>query len=49
MTKISHAAFPPPEMSLRRKMSAKILIRSQNHAIQRKKNTIIVQRTSRNG
>ena len=48
ITKIVQSAFLPPPMSCRRKMSAKMVIRSQNQMIQAKKMNI-VQRTSRNG
>ena len=43
-----HSAFDPPPMSLRRKMSAKTVIRIQIQMTNRKKMNI-VQRTSRNG
>jgi hypothetical protein len=46
--KISQAAFFPPPMSCRRKMSDAMTIRSQNQATQAKK-TSIVQSTSRKG
>ena len=42
------SVFFPPEMSCRRKMSAKTVKRSQIQRIQMKKMTI-VHRTSRNG
>ena len=48
MTKIIQSTFVPPAPSRRRKMSAKIVIRSQNQITQAKKMNI-VQRTSRNG
>ena len=48
ITKIVHAAFVQPEMSCRRKMSLKMVIRSQNQITQAKK-TSIVHITSRNG
>ena len=48
ITKMHQSVFLPPWMSVRRKMSAKIVIRSQNQMIHAKKMNI-VQRTSRNG
>ena len=43
-----HSAFANPDVSLRRKMSTKTVIRIQIQITNRKK-IIIVQRTSRNG
>src|SRR3954454_15808855 len=48
MMNTTQAAFPPPPMSSRRKMSVKQVIAIQIHANQAK-NRIIVQKTSRNG
>ena len=48
MTKIVQSALAPPLMSCRRKMSPKMVIRSQNQITHAKK-TNIVHITSRNG
>ena len=48
ITNTIQAALTQPEMSCRRKMSAKIVIRSQNQITHRKKMNI-VQSKSKNG
>ena len=48
ITKMIQSTFVKPDVSWRRKMSAKIVIRSQNQMIQQKKMSI-VQKMSRNG
>jgi hypothetical protein len=48
IVKMIQPAFPQPERSSRRKMSAKTVKRIHSQRSHRK-NTIIVQKTSRNG